>query len=162
MGDESVTLRNVREPPYADAIIPALTLVVLITRAVLWFGQDALDGPVQVALIFSTMVVALILLTNGYSWDEIAKSARSALSSITTSIFILLAVGALIGTWNMSGTIPTMVYYGIHLLHPAYFYVAALAICSTVSLGIGSSWTTVGTIGVGLMGLATMVGVSGS
>ncbi len=158
--DESPALSNVREPSYADAIIPTVTLIVLILGAVLLFGQDALDGPVQVALILSTMVVALILLKNGYSWDEIAKSARSALSSVTTPIFILLAVGALIGTWNMSGTIPTMVYYGIHLLHPAYFYVAALAICSTVSLGIGSSWTTVGTIGVGLMGLATMVGVS--
>jgi len=158
--DESGTLSNVKEPSYADAIIPTVTLVVLISGAVLLFGPDALDGPVQVALILSAMVVALILLKNGHSWDEIANVGRSALSSITTPIFILLAVGALIGTWNMSGTIPTMVYYGIHLLHPAYFYVAALVICSAVSLGIGSSWTTVGTIGVGLMGLATMVGVS--
>ena len=160
MDDESGTLSNVKEPSYADAIIPTVTLVVLISGAVLLFGPDALDGPVQVALILSAMVVALILLKNGHSWNEIANVGRSALSSITTPIFILLAVGALIGTWNMSGTIPTMVYYGIHLLHPAYFYVAALVICSAVSLGIGSSWTTVGTIGVGLMGLATMVGVS--
>jgi NhaC family Na+:H+ antiporter len=158
--DESLTRSNIREPSYADAIIPTVTLVVLIAGAVFLFGLDALDGPVQVALIASVMVVALILLKNGHPWDEIAKAARGALSSITTPIFILLGIGALIGTWNMSGTIPTMVYYGIHLLHPAYFYVAALVICTIVSLAIGSSWTTVGTIGVGLMGLATMVGVS--
>jgi Na+:H+ antiporter, NhaC family len=158
--DEPLTRSNIKDPSYADAIIPTVTLVVLIAGAVLLFGLDALDGPVQVALIASVMVVALILLKNGHPWDEIAKAARGALSSITTPIFILLGIGALIGTWNMSGTIPTMVYYGIHLLHPAYFYVAALVICTIVSLAIGSSWTTVGTIGVGLMGLATMVGVS--
>lgn len=158
--DDSLTLRNVREPSYADAIIPTVTLVALIAGAVFLFGLDALDGPVQVALILSTMVVALVLLKNGHPWDEIVKAGRSALASITTPVFILLGIGALIGTWNMSGTIPTMVYYGIHLLHPAYFYVAALVICTIVSLAIGSSWTTVGTIGVGLMGLSTMVGVS--
>ena len=160
MDDESLTLSNAREPSYADAIIPAVTLVVLIAGAVFLFGLDALDGPVQVALILSTMVVALILLKNGHPWDEIVKVGRSALSSITTPIFILLGVGALIGMWIVSGTIPTMVYYGIYLLHPAYFYVAALVTCSIVSLGIGSSWTTVGTIGVGLMGLAVVIGVS--
>ncbi|HEX3437026.1 MAG TPA: Na+/H+ antiporter NhaC family protein [Pseudacidobacterium sp.] len=160
MADESFKPRNIREPSYADAIIPAVTLIVLIAGAVFLFGLDALDGPVQVALILSTMVVALIILKNGHPWDEIVEAARAAFASITTPIFILFGIGALIGTWNMSGTIPTMVYYGIHLLHPAYFYIASLVICAVISLGIGSSWTTAGTIGVGLVGLAAMVGVS--
>jgi Na+:H+ antiporter, NhaC family len=160
MADQPVTPRSVKEPSYADAIIPAVTLIVLIAGAVLLFGLDAVDGPMQVALIFSSMVVALIILKNGYTWDEIAESRQTALASVTTPIFILFGIGALIGTWNMSGTIPTMVYYGIHLLHPDYFYVATLAICTAISLGTGSSWTTAGTIGVGLVGLATMVGVS--
>ena len=160
MADESLTPRKIKEPSYADAIIPAVTLVVLIAGAIFLFGLDALDGPVQVALIFCDILVALIITKNGHHWDDVAKSAQTAMGSVTTPFFILFGIGALIGTWNMSGTIPTMVYYGIHLLHPAYFYVATLVICSVISLSIGSSWTTAGTIGVGLVGLATMVGVS--
>ena len=160
MADEPLTPRSIKEPSYADAIIPAVTLIVLIAGAIFLFGLDALDGPVQVALIFCDILVALIITKNGHSWDDVAKSAQAAMGSVTTPFFILFGIGALIGTWNMSGTIPTMVYYGIHLLHPAYFYVATLVICTVISLGIGSSWTTAGTIGVGLVGLATMVGVS--
>jgi NhaC family Na+:H+ antiporter len=160
MADESLTPRNIKEPSYADAIIPAVTLIVLIAGAIFLFGLDALDGPVQVALIFCDILVGLIITKNGHSWDDVGRSAQVAMGSVTTPFFILFGIGALIGTWNMSGTIPTMVYYGIHLLHPAYFYVATLVICSLISLSIGSSWTTAGTIGVGLVGLATMVGVS--
>ena len=160
MDDELIAPRKIKEPSYADAIIPAVTLIVLIAGAIFLFGLDALDGPVQVALIFCDILVGLIITKNGHSWDDVGKSAQAAMGSVTTPFFILFGIGALIGTWNMSGTIPTMVYYGIHLLHPAYFYVATLVICSVISLSIGSSWTTAGTIGVGLVGLATMVGVS--
>ncbi|HIK44326.1 MAG TPA: Na+/H+ antiporter NhaC, partial [Leptolyngbyaceae cyanobacterium M65_K2018_010] len=83
-----------------------------------------------------------------------------AVASVTSAIFILLAVGALIGTWNMSGTIPTLVYYGIQILRPGWFYVAAAMICAVVSVAIGSSWTTAGTVGVGLVGIAIALGVS--
>ena len=138
----STSPRVVKEPSYADAVIPVVTLIVLVAGGVYLFGLAAADGPMQVALIFSTMVVALILLKNGHTWEEISKSSGSALASVSTPFFILFGVGALIGTWNMSGTIPTMVYYGIQLLHPSYFYVAAFAICGIISLGIGSSWTT--------------------
>jgi Na+:H+ antiporter, NhaC family len=160
MADQSIDSRRVKEPSFADAIIPGVTLIALIAGAVFMFGLEALDGPVQVALILSATVVALIILKNGHSWDDIVKSGQTALASVTTPFFILFSIGALIGTWNMSGTIPTMVFYGIKLLHPSYFYVAALVICTAISLGIGSSWTTAGTIGVGLVGLATMLGVS--
>ncbi len=119
MAEQSVTARSVKEPSYADAIIPAVALIVLIAGAVFLFGLDALDGPVQVALILCDMIVAVILLKNGYPWEDIVKSAQTAMGSVTTPFFILFGIGALIGTWNMSGTIPTMVYYGIHLLHPA-------------------------------------------
>jgi NhaC family Na+:H+ antiporter len=160
MADQPITPRVVREPSYADAIIPAITLISLVAGAVFLFGLDATEGPVQVALIFSTMVVAVIILKNGHPWEAIVTSAQHALASVTTPFFILFSIGALIGTWNMSGTIPTMVFYGIQLLHPSYFYVATIVICTVISLGIGSSWTTAGTIGVGLVGLASMVGVS--
>src|SRR5262249_22821347 len=79
-----------------------------------------------------------------------------------SAIFILLAVGALIGVWNMSGTIPTLVYYGIQWISPSWYYLTTALVCAAVSLSIGSSWTTAGTIGVGLVGIASLVGVSPS
>jgi NhaC family Na+:H+ antiporter len=160
MSEQPTSPPNIKEPSYADAIIPIVTLITLVAGGVYLFGLSATDGPMQVALILSATVATLIVLKNGHTWDEVSKSGGTALASVSTPFFILFSVGALIGTWNMSGTIPTMVYYGIQLLHPSYFYVAAFVICGIISLGIGSSWTTAGTMGVGLVGLAAMVGVS--
>ncbi len=149
-----------RPPSFLDAIVPLLILIALIGGSVLLFGLDAIDGPVQVALILSAMVAAIVALKNGNPWSEISASGGRAVASVTSAIFILLAVGALIGTWNMAGTIPTLVYYGIQILQPSWFYLASAMICGIVSMSIGSSWTTAGTIGVGLVGIATVLGVS--
>jgi NhaC family Na+:H+ antiporter len=147
-------------PSYADAIVPLVTLIVLIAGSVYLFGFEALDGPLQVALVVCSMVAGLVILRNGHSWEEIAAAGRRGLSSIVSAIFILLGVGALIGTWNMSGTIPTLVYYGIQWIDPDWYYLTTALICAAVSLSIGSSWTTAGTIGVGLVGIASLLGVS--
>jgi NhaC family Na+:H+ antiporter len=152
--------RSVREPSYLDVFIPLIVLIASISGAVLLFGLDANNGPVQVGLMISTMTAALVILKNRYPWSEIAASGGRAITSVVSAIFILLAVGALIGSWNLSGTIPTMVYYGIQLLQPNWFYPASAIICAVVALSIGSSWTTVGTIGVGLVGIASLIGVS--
>jgi NhaC family Na+:H+ antiporter len=152
--------RQVRPPSYFDAIAPLVVLAVLVTGAVFLFGLNAMDGALQVAIILSGMFVAMIVLKNGHTWEEVAEAGRKGVSSVVSAIFILFAVGALIGTWNMAGTIPTLVYYGMHIVSPDWFYPAAFIACATIALGIGSSWTTAGTMGVGLVGLATMVGVS--
>src|SRR3954447_20068745 len=157
---ESREALAVRPPSMADAIIPLAALALLIGSSVALFGLDALDGPIQVALVLCCAVAALIALKNGHQWLAVQEAGRGALSSITSALFILLAVGALIGTWNLSGTIPTLVYYGIQALSPGYFYVATAVICGVVAMSIGSSWTTAGTVGVGLVGIATMLGVS--
>jgi Na+:H+ antiporter, NhaC family len=151
---------SIREPSYLDAIIPLVTLIVLVGGAVALFGVGAVDGPIPVALILAGMVASLVALKNGYKWEDVVTTGKIAFESIVTPVFILLAVGALIGTWNMSGTIPTLVYYGIKILQPGFFYVASAVLCGMVSLSIGSSWTTSGTVGVGLVGLASLVGVS--
>lgn len=151
---------SARAPSLFDAIIPLLALVVLIAGSLSLFGLDALDGPIQVAIFFACAIAALIALKNGNPWSDVQQAGQGALSSISSAIFILLAVGALIGTWNLSGTIPTLVYYGIQILAPGYFYIAAAVICGVVALSIGSSWTTAGTIGVGLVGIAGLLGVS--
>lgn len=152
--------RTIKEPSLLDALIPLGALVVLIGGSLALFGLDALDGPIQVALILCCMVAALVAMKNGYRWADIEVSSQAAMSSITSAVFILLAVGALIGTWNLSGTIPTLVYYGIQVLSPSWYYLASALICGAIALSIGSSWTTAGTIGVGLVGIATMLGVS--
>lgn len=144
----------------SDAIVPLIALAVLIGASVALFGLEALDGPIQVALVLCCAVAALIALKNGHRWTAVQEAGQGALASITSALFILLAVGALIGTWNLSGTIPTLVYYGIQVLSPGYFYVATAVICGVVAMSIGSSWTTAGTIGVGLVGIASMLGVS--
>lgn len=160
MTAESADTQAIRPPSMVDSIVPLVVLAVLIACALALFGLKALDGPVQVALVLCCAVAALIALKNGHRWAAVQESGQKALSSITSALFILLAVGALIGTWNMSGTIPTLVYYGIQVLSPSYFYIAAAVICGVVAMSIGSSWTTAGTIGVGLVGIATMLGVS--
>ncbi|GAA1559185.1 Na+/H+ antiporter NhaC family protein [Kribbella sancticallisti] len=150
----------VRAPSLTDAIAPLLVLAVLIGGSLALFGLDALDGPIQAALVLCALFAALIALKNGYRWAAVQQAAQGAMSSITSAIFILLAVGALIGIWNLSGTIPTLVYYGIQVLSPGWYYAASALICGIIALSIGSSWTTAGTIGVGLVGIATMLGVS--
>jgi len=152
--------RRIAEPSYADAIIPLVTLVVLIAGAIYLYGLDALAGPIPTALVFCSMVTGIVILRNGHTWEEVAESSRRGLSSIVSAIFILLAVGALIGTWNLSGTIPTLVYYGIQWIDPDYYYVTTALICAAISMSIGSSWTTAGTVGVGLVGIASLLGVS--
>jgi NhaC family Na+:H+ antiporter len=157
---DSLEQKAIRSPSLVDALIPMTALAVLIGSAIALFGLEALDGPVQVALVLCCAVAALIALKNGHRWAAVQEAGQSAMTSITSALFILLAVGALIGTWNLSGTIPTLVYYGIQVLSPGYFYVATAIICGVVAMSIGSSWTTAGTIGVGLVGIATMLGVS--
>lgn len=124
------------------------------------FGLDALDGPIQVALVGACLVAASVALKNGFRWGDVQAAGQSAMASITSAVFILLSVGALIATWNMSGTIPTLVYYGTQMMSPTWFYAATAILCAVVALSIGSSWTTAGTVGVGLVGIAMMMGLS--
>ncbi len=135
-------------------------MAVLIAGSLTLFGLDALDGPIQVALLLACAVAALVAMKNGHHFDAVREAGMGAISSVTSAIFILLAVGALIGVWNLSGTIPTLVFYGIKILSPGWFYPATAIICGIVALSIGSSWTTSATIGVGLVGIAHLIGVS--
>lgn len=150
----------VRPPSVADAVVPLVALAGLIAGALALFGLDALDGPIQVALLLCCALAAMIAMKNGHEFTAVQEAGRGAIASVTSAIFILFAVGALIGVWNLSGTIPTLVYYGIQVLSPGYYYVATAVICGVVALSIGSSWTTAATIGVGLVGIAGLIGVS--
>jgi NhaC family Na+:H+ antiporter len=152
--------RTPRDPSYLDLFIPVALLVVMILGGLRLFGFAALGGPIPAALILCAMVVGAIALKNGHPWSDVEKSISRGVASVSSAIFILLAVGALIGTWNLSGTIPTLIYYGIRWIDPDYFYVTAGVICALTSLSIGSSWTTASTVGVGLVGIANLLEVS--
>lgn len=153
-------IRTARRPSLFDAVLPLVALAGLIASSLALFGLDALDGPIQVALVVCAAIAALIALKNGHTWEQVQSAGQEAIASVTSAMFILLAVGALIGTWNLSGTIPTLVYYGIQVLSPSWFYAASAIICGIVALSIGSSWTTAATIGVGLVGIGDLLGVS--
>lgn len=143
-----------------DALGVVVVLVVFLAAAVYLYGGDAIGGPVQVALIITAMIAGLVGIKNGHSVDKIGKAAVDSISTAVGAIFILLAVGSLIGTWNMSGTIATMTYWGLKILSPSWYYVAAAVVCALIALGIGSAWTVIGTLGVALIGIATALGVS--
>ena len=147
-----------RAPSLVDALIPLVTLIGLIVLTIALFGTDATSGPLQVALLTSALVAGLVAFKNGYSASRIREAAIGGVSSGMSALFILLAVGALIGTWNMAGTIPTVVYYGLGLLSVTWFYPATAIVCGVVGLAIGSSWTTAATLGVAFVALAPLVG----
>jgi NhaC family Na+:H+ antiporter len=111
-------------------------------------------------MVLATMIAVFMGWRRGYTLDELSDSAVASVSSGLGAIFILFAVGALIGTWAMSGTLVTMVFYGLKILNPAFFYITAAAIAAAISYGIGSSWTLVGTVGIGLMGVSTAMGLN--
>ena len=149
-----------RPPTLLDALLPIFVLIALLATTIVLFGIDAANGPLQVALFLAAAFASLIALKNGYPIAGIRNAAVGGVSSAMGAIFILLAVGALIGTWNMAGTIPTVVSYGINLLSANWFYVAAAVVCALVGMITGSSWTTAGTLGVAFVGMANVIGVS--
>lgn len=143
-----------------EAVTPIILLVALLALAVASFGDDTIGGPAQIALITCGMVAAGLGLRRGLSWCDLENAVVQSISRAAVAIMILLAVGALIGVWMTAGVIPAIVYYGSMVLSPSIFYVAALMICAIVSVAVGSSWTTAGTIGVALIGIASAMGLS--
>ncbi|NJN54700.1 MAG: Na+/H+ antiporter NhaC, partial [Anaerolineae bacterium] len=144
MAETSEKKRVIKPPTMLDALIPILSLIVLLAGAVLLYGDEATSGPTQVALLLSMMIAGLVGLKNGHRWEDMGHAAGEGISTALGAIFILLAVGALVGTWMMSGTIATLVYLGVQFLSPNWYYLACVIICGLLSLSIGSSWTVVG------------------
>ncbi|MGH6761986.1 MAG: Na+/H+ antiporter NhaC family protein [Phyllobacterium sp.] len=139
---------------FIEAVTPVAGLIMLVALSYYLFGDEGASGPNQVALVVATMIAVIVARRRGFTLEELGNAAVSSVSSGIGAIFILFAVGALIGTWALSGTLIAMIYYGLLLLDPNYFYMTATAICAVISFGIGSSWTVVGTIGIGLIGIS--------
>ncbi len=149
-----------KQPSLFDALTPIFALVVMLTGAVYLFSSDSSSGANQIALIMAACVALIIGVKNGYSWKEMEKGIVSSVSMATGALLILFTVGSLIGTWILSGTVPTMIYYGMKILNPEYFYAASCLLCAIVAISIGSSWTVAGTLGIALIGVAGAMGLN--
>lgn len=155
----SIEEKPIKQASFLDALIPITVLVCLLGAAVYLFGDNSSSGPNQIALLFATFTAALIGLRNGYTWKKLEQAMIEGITLSLGAIIILLMVGALIGTWLLSGTVPTLIYYGLQIINPSWFYAASCLICGIVAMSIGSSWTTAATIGVALLGVATGLGL---
>jgi len=127
---------------------------------VAFYGDNSLGGANQIALLLSAGVAAFVAMFNGEKWDVLFDGAVSSISSALPALIILLMIGALAGTWLISGVVPAMIYYGLEVLNPTIFLFATCIVCSIVSVATGSSWTTVATVGVALMGIGRILGFS--
>jgi len=153
-----MTTKTKREAALWEALIPVLFTIGLLMYTVLpVFG---VEGEVHIPLILGALVAAgMAMWRLGYTWRDIEEGIVSTISGTMQAILILAIIGMIIGTWILGGIVPTLIYYGLQILSPAFFLVAACLLCCVVSLSTGSSWTTAGTVGIALMGVAAGLGV---
>lgn len=148
-----------RTPKVFDALIPLVFLIVLLILNIKVFGTDGLLGSNQIVLILSSAVAAIVAVGRlGYNWVTLQDGIVKSISSAMSSILILFLIGALAGTWMISGIVPAMIYYGLQVLNPTIFLIAACFVSAVVSISTGSSWTTVATVGVALLGIGKALG----
>ena len=146
--------KDIKIIPYGMALLPIIFLVLTLGLTILLFNE-----PPHLALIFSTGIATLVALIYKYQWKEIETHMVHGIASTIIPILILLLIGMMIGTWILAGVVPAMIYYGLQILSPKIFLLATLLICSIVSLGTGSSWSTAGTIGVALIVVGRGMGI---
>ncbi|MCR9253389.1 MAG: Na+/H+ antiporter NhaC [bacterium] len=152
-------MTETKEPSLLQSLLPVVFLISLLSINVWIFGDAALDGSNQVILILAAAFTAIVALRTGRTWNDIEKGIVKSISSAMSSILILLLIGALAGTWLLSGIVPAMIYYGLQILNPTIFLVAACIVCSIVSIATGSSWTTAATVGIALIGIGKALGI---
>lgn len=145
--------REKRDPYVWEALISILALIVAISLAIVKYESDA-----QVPILLGVLVAALMGLKAGFSWKEIEGGMLDGITNSLQAIIILAIIGILIGVWILSGVVPTLLYYGLKILHPKIFLPAAVIICAITSLATGTSWGTTGTIGIALIGIGAGLG----
>ncbi len=139
--------------------IPFLTLVILLSCTLHVYGSDSLSGPSQIVLLTSTAVcIVLGMGVCHVPWRVIEENISEKIHDTSVSICILLLIGMLSASWMVSGIVPTLICYGIQAIHPVVFLLSACIISALVSLMTGSSWTTIATIGIALLGIGRALG----
>ena len=156
--DENIVENN--ELNIWEALIPVFALVAMLAYNVYVFGDDALSGSNQFILLLGAAVAAIVGIKNKVPYKQMMVEVAENVKSTTGALLILLMVGALAGTWLVSGIIPAMIYYGLQILNPTIFLGASIIICAIISIATGSSWTTSATVGIALIGIGSALGIS--
>lgn len=147
------------KPSWIVSLIPFIFLIAILIVVIKIFGADALSGGSQVALLMASgMVVAISMIFYKIPWKEFEEGITDNIKAVGSAILILLLIGAVAGSWMVSGVVPTMIYYGMKVIFPSIFLFASCAICALISIMTGSSWTTIATVGVALVGIGTAQG----
>src|SRR5690606_11603157 len=149
-----------KQPTLALALIPIVVLIALLSINVIVYGSASIDGPNQLALLLAAAIAPIVSFRLGHSGVDIEKNLVRSISSAMSAIIILLMIGALTGTWLLSGIVPAMIYYGLKILNPTIFLFAACVVCGVVSVATGSSWSTIATVGIALLGIGKALDIS--
>lgn len=148
-----------KAPSPLVSLLPIVVLVILLFATIRVFGSDALNGGSQVSLLTTTSICILIgMAFYKIPWKDYELAITNNVAGVTTAIIILLIIGALSGIWMISGVVPTLIYYGMQIIHPSFFLTSTCIICVLISVMTGSSWTTIATIGIALMGIGKAQG----
>ncbi len=148
-----------KKPGLLISIIPVILLITIIFFGVRFFGEDITAGPSQIALLFTAVLTTVISITHlKIPWEKIEAGMMDHLTKTGPAIFILLMIGALTGSWMISGVVPAMIYYGLKIISPSVFLLVAFLLSGAVSIMAGSSWTTIGTIGVAMLSAGQIIG----
>jgi len=148
-------MKEKKKATIGHALIPIVSLIVFLLVGIVFLGADP-----HIPLLLGVIVAAAVaIFALNYSWEEVESSIVDGIKLALQAIVILMIIGTLVGTWLLSGTVPTLIYYGLQILSPGIFLVATLLICSIVSISVGSSWTTAATIGIALIGIGQGLGI---
>ncbi len=150
--------RSIKNPTLIQSFIPIIFLIILLTLNVKYFGDNTLAGSNQIALMLASTVAGLMAWFLGHNWIDVRATVVKSIGSAMPSILILFLIGSLAGTWMISGVVPMLIFYGLKILNPVIFLFAAVVICAIISLATGSSWSTIATIGIALLGIGTTLG----
>jgi NhaC family Na+:H+ antiporter len=153
-------MNNIKSPKLYQAFIPLVFLIFLLALNVIIFKENTLSGANQIVLLMSAAVAGLISMRLNVTYNKILGSITKSIGIAIPSILILLIIGSLAGTWLISGIIPVMIYYGLQIIHPSIFLFTAIIVSGIVSLVTGSSWSTIATIGVALLGIGKTLGIN--
>ena len=147
--------RSKRRPTFLESMVPIIAMLVILT-----LGKGVMGYSTEPLLIMVACVAAFVAFRVGVTWDEMLEEISNKIAKGMPAILILISVGALVGTWMASGTIPLMIYYGIQIVNPQWMLVTSFLITAVVSVVTGTSWGSVATMGVALMGISGALGVS--
>lgn len=148
-----------RFPSPLVSFLPVIILICMLVATISTFGSDSLNGGSQVSLLVTTAVCIFIgMAFYRIPWKDYELAITNNISGVATAVIILLIIGALSGTWMISGIVPTLIYYGMQIIHPTFFLTSTCIICVLISVMTGSSWTTIATIGIALLGIGKAQG----